>query len=46
MIQLGIVRVSHVSTKDQLADALTKLLSRQQFITAISKIGVTRLPPS
>lgn len=45
MVQLGIVRVSHVSTKDQLADALTKPLS-QQFILAISKIGVTRLPPS
>ena len=46
LVQLGMVRVSHVSTKDQLADALTKPLSRLQFLTAISKIGVTRLPPS
>lgn len=46
MIQLGMVRISHISTRDQLADALTKPLSRQQFIIAISKIGVTRVPPS
>lgn len=46
MIQLGMIRVSHISTKDQLADALTKPLCRQQFIQATSKIGVTRVPPS
>ena len=46
MIQLGMVRVAHVSTKDQLADALTKPLSRQPFLQATSKIGVTRVPPS
>ena len=46
MIQLGMIRVSHISTKDQLADALTKPLSRQQFTLATSKIGVTQVPPS
>lgn len=45
-IQEGILRVSHVSTHDQLADALTKPLSRVQFHTACCKIGVTRVPPS
>lgn len=46
MIQSRALRVSHVSTHDQLADALTKPLSRQQFHTACSKIGVRQLPPS
>lgn len=46
MIQLGMVRVSHISTRDQLADAFTKPLSRQQFLLAISKIGVTIVPQS
>lgn len=46
LIQLGVVRVAHISTKDQLADALTKPLSRHQFLTATSKIGVTQVPPS
>ena len=46
LIKLGMVHVAHISTRDQLADALTKPLSRQQFITATSKIGVTRVPPS
>ena len=46
MIQLGMIRVSHISTKDQLADARTKPLCRKQFIQATSKIGVTRVPPS
>lgn len=46
MIQSRALRVSHVSTHDQLADALIKPLSRQQFHTACSKIGVRQLPPS
>lgn len=45
-IQAGILRVSHVSTKEQLADALTKPLARQPFQRACSKIGITRVPPS
>lgn len=45
-VQAGILRVSHVSTHDQLADALTKPLSRSHFEGARSKIGVTRVAPS
>lgn len=45
-VQSGILRVSHVSTKDQLADALTKALPRTHFQLACSKIGVTKAPPS
>ena len=46
MIHLGMICVSHISTKDQLANTLTKPLSRQQFIQATSRIGVTRAFPS
>ena len=46
MIQTRALRVSHVSTNDQLADALTKPLSRGHFLSARSKIGVRQLPPS
>ena len=45
-IQQGALRVSHVNTKDQLADALTKPLSRPQFIYLRGKIGVVSPPPS
>lgn len=45
-IQRGMLRVSHVNTKDQLADALTKPLSRAQFHNLRIKIGVASPPPS
>lgn len=45
-VQSGSLRVSHVSAKDQLADALTKPLPRASFQLACSKIGVTQVPPS
>ena len=45
-VQFRALRVSHVSTKDQLADALTKPLSRSRFTELINKIGVIKLPPS
>lgn len=45
-IQSGALRVAHVSTKDQLADALTKPLPRPRFTELNSKIGVQELPPS
>lgn len=45
-IQTGALRVSHVSTHDQLLDALTKPLSRSRFQVARSKIGVTPVSPS
>ncbi|KAJ6928874.1 hypothetical protein NC652_012891 [Populus alba x Populus x berolinensis] len=37
----GSLRVSHVSTADQLADALTKPLSRQRLSFLLSKIGIS-----
>lgn len=45
-VQAGSLRVVHVSTHDQLADGLTKPLSRAAFHGMASKIGVTPLPPS
>ena len=45
-ITSGSLRVVHVSTKDQLADALTKPLSRSPFKTQSDKIGVAKAPPS
>ncbi|KFK45117.1 hypothetical protein AALP_AA1G346500, partial [Arabis alpina] len=45
-IQKGALRVAHVNTKDQLADALTKPLSRARFLDLRNKIGVTSAPPS
>lgn len=40
----GLLRVSHVSATDQLADALTKPLARQQFDILKVKIGLCRRP--
>ena len=34
------LRISHVHTNDQLADSLTKPLSRRQFTDHRSKIGI------
>lgn len=45
-VQNGTLRVSHVSTKDQLADALTKPLPRLSFVDLTSKIGLAKAPPS
>lgn len=45
-VQSGALRVSHVSTRDQLADALTKPLARGRFKELMDKIGVSKLPPS
>ena len=45
-VQSGALRVAHVSTKDQLVDALTKPLSRARFQELFGKIGVTQAPPS
>ncbi|CAA7053046.1 unnamed protein product [Microthlaspi erraticum] len=45
-VQSGALRVAFVSTKDQLADALTKPLPRPRFLDLMSKIGVRELPPS
>ena len=40
-VQNGKLRVTHVSSKDQLADGLTKPLSRTRFGTLFTKIGIT-----
>lgn len=45
-IQNGMLRVTHVSTHDQLADGLTKPLARTPFQHLCNKIGVSRVPPS
>ncbi|XP_013617128.1 PREDICTED: uncharacterized protein LOC106323577 [Brassica oleracea var. oleracea] len=45
-IQTGVSHVVHVSTKDQLADGLTKPLARAPFQLIRNKIGVTQAPPS
>jgi hypothetical protein len=41
LVQNGQVQVSHISTRDQLADILTKPLSRTQFTLIRDKMGVT-----
>lgn len=43
-IQSGQMRVAHVHTSDQLADALTKPLDRPRFDTLTVKIGLTSGP--
>lgn len=45
-VQAKELRVAHISTKDQLADALTKPLPRPVFQHLTVKIGVTPVPPS
>lgn len=45
-VNSGALRVAHVSTRDQLADALTKPLSRPRFQELMSKIGVKCFSPS
>ncbi|CAA7059711.1 unnamed protein product [Microthlaspi erraticum] len=45
-VQSGILRVSYVSTHDQLADMLTKPLPRSHFQLSRNKLGVIPLPPS
>ncbi|KAG8503946.1 hypothetical protein CXB51_002234 [Gossypium anomalum] len=40
-VQSGRLRVSHISTTDQLVDALTKPLPCRQFVNIVNKIGLT-----
>lgn len=40
-IESGCLKVHHVSSRDQLADTLTKALARQPFLATRPKIGVT-----
>lgn len=46
LVQSAQVRVAHVASADQLADALTKALSRPHLRRLMSKIGVTDGSPS
>ncbi|XP_073138449.1 uncharacterized protein [Henckelia pumila] len=46
LVQRACLRVSHVSSADQLADALTKPLSSARLRQLIHKIGVSLEPPS
>ena len=43
-VQSGKLRVSHVTSVDQLADSLTKPMSRIIFSLLRSKIGVSEMP--
>ncbi|KAF2319063.1 hypothetical protein GH714_013045 [Hevea brasiliensis] len=45
LVQLGKLRVSHISSQDQLADVLTKALPRSDFGRFLSKISVSYQPP-
>lgn len=45
-ITSGTLRVAHVSSKHQLADALTKPLTRAPFCDLTNKIGVSKTTPS
>lgn len=44
-VQKGHLRVVYISTKDQLADPLTKPLPRAQYQTLINKIGLSNWQP-
>lgn len=44
LVQSGFLRVSHVSSKDQLADTLTKPVTRSLLNGHLSKIGLSQLP--
>lgn len=41
LVSKGMLHISHVSTHDQLADLLTKALSRQRFQKLCTKIGLS-----
>lgn len=39
----GVIRTTHVSTRDQLADILTKALGRKEFDAFLPKLGINNL---
>ncbi|KAL0796930.1 hypothetical protein Bca101_068307 [Brassica carinata] len=45
-VQAKKLRATHISSVDQLADALTKPLARTRFDTLVSKIGLCKRPNS
>lgn len=44
-VQAGLLRVSYIFTHDQLADALTKPLSRTTYTFLVRQIGLSSWPP-
>ena len=45
-VQAGLLRISYISTNDQLADALTKPLSRATYTSLVRQIGLSSWPPN
>jgi hypothetical protein len=45
LVKKGVLDVFHVNTHDQLANFLTKPLSRTKFQTMVNKIGLIISPP-
>ena len=45
-LQEGLISLSHISTKDQPADVLTKSLSGADHSDALSKLGLFSYPPA
>jgi len=45
LVKKGVLDVFHVNKHDQLADFLTKPLSRTKFQTMVNKIGLIISPP-
>ena len=45
-VQAGLLRVSYISTRDQLVDALTKPLSRATYTSLVRQIGLSSWPPN
>lgn len=43
-LQDGLITLSHISTKDQLADVLTKSLSGSDHLHVVSKLGLSSCP--
>jgi hypothetical protein len=46
MVQRGVLKLQYISTDEQIADALTKPLSRVKFEHFRDKLGIVRKDPS
>jgi len=45
MVQRGVVRIHHISTNEQIADILTKALSKGNFLVFREKLGLMGVTP-